>query len=200
MVIQLIKKSNIKFLIFIFISFIITVLLFAFSGRFLVINEHPQKSEVIIVLGGDSGRIEKGVELFKDGYASYIMVSDGGSRNHPSTEQADKMIKKAIELGVPKNAIIPEIRSQSTYGNAVYSFELIKKYNFRSALVVSSDYHMLRTKLTFEKVYSNSGIRLTYCAASSTYYSYFILKNSQSIQFTVSEYLKLIGYIIHYRV
>jgi uncharacterized SAM-binding protein YcdF (DUF218 family) len=195
----MIKKSKIKFLIYILIG-LIAVLLFAFSGRFLVINEQPQKSDVIIVLGGDDGRIEKGVELFKAGYAPYIMVSDGGTRNHPSTVQAEKMINKAIELDVPKTAIIPELRSESTYGNAVYSLEFIKKYNFHSALVVSSDYHMLRTKLTFEKIYGNSGIRLTYCAASSTYDPYFIFRNFQSIQFTVSEYTKLIGYAIYYRI
>jgi uncharacterized SAM-binding protein YcdF (DUF218 family) len=195
----MVKKSKNKFLVYILIG-LIAVLLFAFSGRFLVINEQPQKSDVIIVLGGDDGRIEKGVELFKAGYAPYIMVSDGGTRNHPSTVQAEKMINKAIELDVPKTAIIPELRSESTYGNAVYSFEFIKKYNFHSALVVSSDYHMLRTKLTFEKIYSNSGIRLTYCAASSTYDPYFNFKNFQSIQFKVSEYIKLIGYFIYYRI
>jgi len=45
-----------------------------------------------------TGRIEKGVELFKAGYAPFIMV----------------MMNKAIELGVPSPAIIPELRSQST--------------------------------------------------------------------------------------
>jgi uncharacterized SAM-binding protein YcdF (DUF218 family) len=195
----LIKKSKIKFYLFIFIC-MITVLFFAFSGRFLVINEQPLISDVIIVLGGDIGRIEKGVELFKAGYAPYIMVSDGGTRNHPSTGQAEKMIKEAIELGVPKTAIIPELRSQSTYGNAVYSLDLIKKYNFRSALVVSSDYHMLRTKLTFEHIYRNSGIKLIYCAAPSSFNPNLSLQSFQSIKNTVSEYIKLIGYIIYYHV
>jgi uncharacterized SAM-binding protein YcdF (DUF218 family) len=193
--------TNIKIKYYaIFIIGLLIVLLFGFSGKFLIVDEQPVKSDVIIVLGGDIGRIEKGVALYHEGLAPYIMVSDGGSRNHPSTAEADKMIKKAKELGVPSSAIIQELRSQSTYGNAVYSLDLSKSHNFHSALIVSSDYHMLRTKLTYEHIFSNSGIRLTYCAAESSFKPDFNLIDTQTTKFKASEYIKLIGYMVYYHI
>ena len=55
-------------------------------------------------------------------------------------------------LGIPKNQIIQENQATSTYTNAVYSLSLMKKHQFNSALIVSSDYHIRRVRWCFEKV------------------------------------------------
>ena len=35
------------------------------AGNFLVVDEKPEKSDVIIVLSGGEGRLEKGVALYR---------------------------------------------------------------------------------------------------------------------------------------
>ena len=52
------------------------------AGDFLVINEKPEKSDVVIVLsGGGIERIEKAVEIYNKGFAPYIMLSNGQEDN-----------------------------------------------------------------------------------------------------------------------
>ncbi len=165
-------------------------------------NETPVKSDVIIVLGGGSGERElQASRLYKEHYAPYIIVSNGGTRGKPSTEMAEKEIEWLRGYGVPDTAIIPELQSQSTYGNAVFSEVTMEKYNFRSAIVVSSSYHMRRGQYIFNKVFKGSGIRLTYCEAKVPDYSPNLWWTTlRGWGFTMSEYEKLAGYLILYGV
>jgi uncharacterized SAM-binding protein YcdF (DUF218 family) len=72
------------------------------------------------------------------------------------------MEAEALGQCVPAQAVILETRADSTYENALYSKALMAQYNLRSALVVSSDYHMLRSRLTFLSLFKNTGDALTF--------------------------------------
>lgn len=82
------------------------------AGNFLVVDEKPVKSDVIIVLSGGEGRLEKGVELFKEGFAPYLLLSNGS---------VDQLYQRALQLGVPADSIILENQSTSTLENARFS-------------------------------------------------------------------------------
>ncbi|UOR11323.1 YdcF family protein [Halobacillus amylolyticus] len=56
----------------------------------------------------------------------------------------------------------------STYENALYTEDIMQANNYKSAIVVTSNYHSLRSKFTFEKVYNND-ISLSYSFAPSFY-------------------------------
>src|SRR5699024_3413213 len=121
-------------------------------------TDSPKKADVIIMLGGDSGRLEKSVELYHNGYADYVMISpEIESIRSQSTEYA-------IELGIPQSAIIEEHKATSTYTNATETLKLMGKYDFNSALVVTSDYHLKRSKMIYDRV-NNGQYELTYIAA-----------------------------------
>ena len=58
------------------------VIFLAFGGRYLVVNQTPVKSDVIIVLGGGSrDRVQRAVELFRQGYAPALIMSGGAMYN-----------------------------------------------------------------------------------------------------------------------
>ncbi|MCD7034614.1 YdcF family protein [Metabacillus sp. GX 13764] len=158
-----------------------------FSRQLLVINEKPVKSDVIMILSGDGGRLEKGMELYKEGYAKYVMLSTPLGLEVSSKQQLQKDIS-------PENLLF-EQKATSTYTNAVYTKQLAEKYGFKSAIVVTSDYHMRRSKLAYDRVYKNSGIRLTYVSAlyNSPVPWY---KNPREVSHTVSEYIRLTGYML----
>ena len=99
------------------------------AGRWLVIDQPPRKSDVIIVLSGDPARTQMGINLYRLGYAPYLLF----------TRSDSSMESEAIGQGVPARAIIPEERADSTYENALYSKALMKQYGLHSALVVSYD-------------------------------------------------------------
>ena len=122
------------------------------AGRWLVSDQTPRKSDVIIVLSGDPARTQMGIDLYRMGYAPYLLF----------TRSDSSMEATAAGQGVPARAIILEERADSTYENALYSKALMEQHGLRSALVVSSDYHMLRARLTFLSIFKNTGVAFTF--------------------------------------
>ncbi len=122
------------------------------AGHWLVVDQPPRKADVIIVLSGEWARTQRGIDLYHMGYAPYLLLTGSDS----SIEAI------AVDRGVPARAIILEGRADSTYENALYSRALMEQHGLRSALVVSSDYHMLRARLTFLYIFKKTGISLTF--------------------------------------
>ncbi|TLS52022.1 YdcF family protein [Paenibacillus antri] len=124
----------------------------------------PPASDAIIVLGGEMNgeRTRKGAELYREGVAPKVMLSDGTKMSWRTTAN-EEMHALAVQEGVPPEAILQEEKSRSTYENAVYTRELMEQLGYDSAVVVTSDWHAKRSRFIFEKVYKGSGIELAYC-------------------------------------
>ncbi|MFC3884801.1 YdcF family protein [Bacillus songklensis] len=177
--------KKILLIITIGVLFTVTIML-KVAGDFLVMDEKPVKSDVIIVLsGGGIERLEKGVELYKKGFAPYFMISNG---------QEDGLYEAAQKMGVPIDSIILENNASSTTENALFTKKLMMKHKFQSALVVSSNYHMRRVKTNYSKAIKNTGIKLVYCSDDSDEYDpgrWWATKEGR--QTTYIEYIKLVG-------
>ncbi|MBC7346985.1 MAG: YdcF family protein [Clostridia bacterium] len=65
---------------------------------------------------------------------------------------ADIMARQAGSLGVPRQDVVLERRAASTYENAVHSLEILKERGWHSAIVVTSPYHLRRTRFILERV------------------------------------------------
>jgi uncharacterized SAM-binding protein YcdF (DUF218 family) len=181
-----VKTLKIKRIVFLLPAIILGfVIFFLFAGQYLVVSESPIKSDAIILLtGGGIERHEKAIALYNAGFAPMIIVSNG---------LEDGIYEAIIKLGVPEQHVIKETKADSTYTNALYTLQLMKGYNLKSAIVVSSDYHMRRVKFNFDMVYSSSGVSLTYCAARTSYNADYWFANQSDIQTTFNEYIKIIG-------
>lgn len=119
----------------------------------------PEKVDVIIMLGGgDTGRMEKAAELYHAGYAKYVMITPESEDIYPQSTEF------ALELGIPEDAIIEEYNATSTYTNATESLKIMGDYGFNSALVVTSDYHLKRSKMIYDRV-NDGQYNLKYIAA-----------------------------------
>ncbi len=177
----LFTTRKIKYVFFSVLLFFIFFLIFA--GRFLVIDEKPKKVDVIVVLSGGEGRLEKAMELYESGYASKLIVSNG---------LADNLWAEAAQH-LPSSSIILEKKADSTYESAVYVKKLMKKYKFHSVIIVSSDFHMRRVKYNFQRVYKGSDHELIYVASDTSYNPIVWWMNKRSFGITISEYVKIIG-------
>ncbi|REE57517.1 uncharacterized SAM-binding protein YcdF (DUF218 family) [Paenibacillus taihuensis] len=184
-----------KIIVIVLVTILMAAAIFFYLfGRFLVVNEAPRKADVIILLSGDVGRMEKAVQLMQEGYADRIIVTRTDGHGY-----GEIRLNSVIQAGVPSSAIIPEYQATSTYTNAVYSEQLMKERGFHSALVVSSTYHMRRVSYTFNKVYRHSGITLTYVAAPSLNFDpVYWWREKTYVHYALSEYIKLFGYMIKY--
>jgi uncharacterized SAM-binding protein YcdF (DUF218 family) len=164
-----------------------------YLGRFLVVREKPVRSDVIIVLGGgDQGRIREAVTLWRQGVAPRLLLS-GGAPAVPGLSQAQLMARQAEHMGVPRADLLLETRSLTTLQNALFTLPIMERQGFRSAVVVSSSWHMRRASWLFGSVYQGSGIRLTFTPAPDPYYrpSRWYLSATDAV-LTVSEYVKLL--------
>ncbi|MFY4775200.1 YdcF family protein [Metabacillus sp. RGM 3146] len=167
--------------------FIVLLLTAAFllSRTVLDSGQQPRKSDVIIVLSGDRGRLEKAMSLYEKGYAKNIMLS--------TPVGFERKLKNKLRSEIPKDNFIVENNASTTYTNATYTRELAKKHHFKSAIVVSSDYHIRRAKLVFDRVYQGTGMRLTYVSSTKHLAKPWFM-DALEVKITLSEYVKLIGY------
>ena len=59
-----------------------------------------------------------------------------------------------LKNGIPKKNIVTEINSRDTVGDAIFSkINIVKNSNCKSILVVTSYYHVERTKMIFDFIY-----------------------------------------------
>jgi uncharacterized SAM-binding protein YcdF (DUF218 family) len=124
---------------------------------FLFYEEKPVQADVIILLSGEKeerGRMTKVAELYHAGYADKVLLTNATS---PGSS-----IEYAESFGIPREALLTENKATSTYENALYSKEIVLEQGFESALVVTSNYHMRRAKLAFERVFHDNGVSFTY--------------------------------------
>lgn len=150
-------------------------------------TDTPEKADVIIMLGGgDKGRMEKAAELYHEGYADYIIITPESEDIYPQSTAF------VVELGIPEDAIIEEYEATSTYTNAVESFKIMDEHGFDSALVVTSDYHLKRSKLIYDRV-SDGKYDLKYIAALGTGGEKWN-ERSYADRIWFSEFYKLWGY------
>ncbi|WP_339281345.1 YdcF family protein [Paenibacillus sp. FSL H8-0282] len=165
------------------------LLLILFSGRFLTYTQSPNASDTIIILSGGAGRVEEGAALYNEGYASSILLSNAKESN----SRFGDMLQTALTQGIPASIILTENDALSTYQNALYTLSIMQLHGFNSAIVVSSDFHMRRVKLIFDRVYKKSGIELTYVGSPSGYNAKRWWSDRKSRETTFNEYVKMIG-------
>ncbi|KGR73979.1 YdcF family protein [Ureibacillus sinduriensis] len=172
-------KTRTNFILLIVVSIFICLF---FAKDYLVVNEEPTKSDVIIVLSGAPGRLEKAASLYHEGYAEKVMLT---------TSRASGLTKEnALALGISDEAVILEEEATSTYTNALYARETMEKSGLDSAIVVTSDYHTRRSKLSFDRVFSDSRIEYSIVASPTDGEL-----GGFSNQMAFKEYFKLVGYI-----
>ncbi len=175
----------------------------SFLSLGFLVSQHasnPEKSDVIIVLGGDNGlRVRKGAELYRAGYANHIILTGIDERfyrpAHPNWRE-----RRMITLGVPKNAMKVDTKSKTTWEEAENTSKTMKKNGWESAIVVSDPPHMLRLHQTWSRAFEGSSKKFILVSTSPKWWDRVLWwKNKQSYQFVISEIKKNLFYAaVHY--
>lgn len=150
-------KRSIQLLVLIFLAGILLL----FAANFLLIENTKslQKADAILVLGykvNDDGnlsptlksRVDKGIELYKQGLAKYLIFTGGAVAN--KFTEAEAMKQYAIEKGINNNVLFAETESQNTIENIYFSNTIFKSLAAKKVIVVSSAYHTKRAKKIIE--------------------------------------------------
>jgi len=144
--------------------------------------------------------IQLAVDLFKKGFGKYIFTTGykiGRFADCYNSDNYAEVTKEQIDkMGVENYKIIPVIQPErGTYNEAVSCKLLFERYNIKSVLIVTANWHMLRTFLTFKKVFEGKSIEFylapvesKICKADNWW------KNHYGLEYLFSGYLKLMYY------
>jgi uncharacterized SAM-binding protein YcdF (DUF218 family) len=122
--------------------------------------DRAQEADVIIVLGAGVQRnnrpgpalirrSEQAAILWQKGLAARIICSGGIPDGEIRRSEADACRELLVESGIPTEAIWLEDRSRSTEENAFYSRQMMDEHGWKTAVVVSDGYHLLRAAWLF---------------------------------------------------
>ena len=199
------KAKSKKWIIVLACLVILTVLFLSHDrwlplfGKVLVVKDRLEKSDVIIVLGTDSkgDREAWAAKLYENGFAKRIIMC--GYEVGWQTSTAEIMKRHAVHLGVPEQAIILDYGwdNNGTWDNAINSLKIVKKNNFQTAIVVTSNYHTRRSRYAFRKVFRDSNVRILISPCQDGSFSIGEWwKSRQLVKSVFLEYTKLIYYLL----
>ena len=116
---------------------------------------------IVVILGYKLGKnnkisniLEKRLErALKESDATFIVV--GGKLSENLRTEADIMREWLIEHGISKNDIIMESYSKDTIENIKYLKPLLEKYNIKKIKLITSQWHVPRTKKIIQLLLPN---------------------------------------------
>lgn len=128
--------------------------------NFIFVENKIENSDIIIVPG--TFRIEiisKALQVYKQGYAKYILTT-GGALNENGVSESQFQKEYLIGSGVRKENVFNESKSTNTKENAVYAKKLLdmEKIDYGKIILISKTYHSRRILMTFKETFPKSDI------------------------------------------
>jgi uncharacterized SAM-binding protein YcdF (DUF218 family) len=122
--------------------------------------DRTRKADAIVILGaqvrpdGTAGlglrmRTLHALRLYKKGVAPAIICTGGVGDYHPAEAVAAAQI--LLLKGVPRDAILLEDKSTSTWENATYATRICKTKGWKNVVVVSDPFHLWRAQRNFAR-------------------------------------------------
>lgn len=157
-------------------------------AKLLLVPDHLQKADCIVVLRGDDYvRFKKAVALYNQGYAKRIVVSLTPTHIEFPLDYEDFVRKVYGKQGVTEEGFMlkafeyfgksPEgiefTRSvvTSTYEEAFATYRYMQRQGYRSCILVTSTYHMRRAFLIFKRITQGSAIEVFPVTAANAFYN-----------------------------
>lgn len=179
-------------------------------GNFLVAQDEPQPSDIIVLLmGSGPDRMLGAVDLYKQGYADYIVMVRNMVRGYDLVvsqgvkipHDTDIAREVAMQLGVPeeKITVLPG-DALSTQDEAIAVREYLKNEpDIDSLIIVTSKSHSGRAKKIFVKAMSSIDREIKVLSCPTEYDDFNVdrwWKDREDLKRGALEYLKLIHFYV----
>jgi uncharacterized SAM-binding protein YcdF (DUF218 family) len=170
-------------------------------GGFLIVADPLENTDSMVVLSGDMARMTETATLFRDNFARVLILTEtdqpytGSDAPETNSTQAKRLM--AQQEGIPSDAIlVTRSESNSTLDEARAVLALLQERGFSSCIVVTDPFHSRRTRMIFNDVFNESGIKVIVRPVRDHWYNsatWWLSKKGW--QTTTSEYVKYIAYI-----
>ena len=150
---------------------------------------HKQNADLIAVFNGANDRIVKGFELSNENIARFLMIS-------PASEAELRLFDQLYRLNGNFEYIF-EDQAQTTFQNALITFQVMTQNKKKSVVIVTSDYHMPRSYLLLKMQLTGTGKNiLPYAVKSIPYQKNFLLWSSTQRKKILIEMVDFWGSIV----
>ena len=123
------------------------ILGFAWFALFLPRPADPVKTDAVVVLTGGTNRIDRGLEILRQGKAKRMLIS-GVDRDVKPAELASqyKDAKRIFECCVDLG-----FRAVDTRSNALETARWVKRHKIKSVRLVTNNWHMRRARFELDQ-------------------------------------------------
>ncbi len=122
----------------------------------LLLKQKTEKADAIIFLQGDRlDRAKTVVSLYKKGWAGKVLIAGNNEligrkkRNEENDVYLDEIKNYLLRNSIPEKEITVDDKSLNTLEQAQNTIKKAKEKKWKSIIVVTSPYHLLRAFLTF---------------------------------------------------
>jgi len=169
------------------------LLFLRYIGDYLVVDDRMAPSDAIVVLGGDScdfHRTKLAVQLYKQGYASWIVLSGNSST-------LEEQLKNALLWGLADSSRIVIINCKSTFEEAQRIAPIVRQHGWNSIIVVTDRFHTRRARSVFKNRLQEIQVRVAE-AYNSTYDHEKYWRKEGSLDAVFQETIKMLYYWYQY--
>ena len=100
-------------------------------------------------LGAARRRSERAALAYAEGVSPLVVVS--GGKRWGGVAEADALARALVEQGVPRSALVLELHSRTTRGNAYHVERLLRRRGAKRLGLVTCDWHMPRALAVFAR-------------------------------------------------
>ncbi len=179
-------------------------IIFINLGGFFNVTQKPQKSDVIVCLGGgDGARLRKSLALYQEGYAhSGIIILTGNTEIGYGKNQYSK-IDYLTRHGVPRDAIVFLPNTSNTMKEVLALKHYLLQHGLHSVMFVSDPPHSRRIRMLANTVasYNKAGIVAQEVSSEPAWWNtdaYY--NNKKALGYVAAEIIKLPTNFIAYMI
>lgn len=163
--------SLLVFVVLLLIVYLVRVPILRVAGNFWVVNDTPQPSDAIAVLGDDNyngDRAARAAELFKAGWAPRVIASGRYLRSYATISELEA--HDLADHGVPPGAIVRFAhQATDTKDECADMGQLMTQHGWKRLLLVTSTYHTRRSRYICERLLPPGTVLRVEAAPDSDY-------------------------------
>ena len=169
--------------------------------NFLDVSQPPQQADFIVLLGGGPNRAQAAVELYRQGFAPWVIISGGPLVDYGIECSTTLLALDDVQrMGLPTSVVLLSGEATSTWEEAQQVLALLHQEGARSALLVTDPFHTRRVRGTYRRLQTDQPIELTFVAAEATFPTDRWWRSEKGLIAVQNEYVKLVYYLLHYGV
>ena len=193
---RLISGTSRKYLFITILLSVIFASIFINLGEFLDITEEPQKTDVIVYLGGGGPeRMEKTLELYKLGYSKTgkVIFTSSPTLHIDKKTVIDKKVYFS-EHGIPEHNIVHAKKTKNTMEEVLFVKNYMLQHKLKSVIFISDPPHSRRIIFLAQSIakYNEANLSCSVVGSDVNWWNKkYYYREIKAIAMTVSELIKV---------